>query len=387
MQRYLNLMISLALCLSATAPAGHAQKNIYVNPSLLHSPSMNTAQTKASYTGIINVLDSFFSSKNNTQEHNAYWLPDDFKRYKYPYQDLYKAEISYRLKDSLHFRPTLLEIIPVNDYSFLAKLAYMGQEPDGFSSLRFIYNIIVEREQDKYYLRKATSYYTREWKQYTQGTIRFVVSPGRQYNETEAKRMDSANKTFAGFLQQPVREVTYYSCVNSEELFRVKGFDYVPNMYFAVTGGQADADAGIVYAAINSEWYPHELAHIYVNQLPANAGGYLATEGLCTFLGGSLNMPLRAHVRAIQTYLAKNPEALLFPLLRTEKQITENTNSIYTLGGLIAEATYKQYGLTGLTDWLGVKDTDESITTFFREKFKRNNKTEIEAWLRSQVNR
>lgn len=387
MKWYLKLILLPAVCLCIVATASHAQKSIYVNPSLLHSPLMDNPQNKMAYTAVIAVLDSFFTSKNNSLEHNAHWLPDDFKRYKYPYQDLYRVEASYRLKDSLHFRPTLLEIIPAGDHSFLTKFAYMGQEPDGFSSLRFIYNIVVEQHKDRYYLRKATSCYTQAWKQYTEGNIRFIVSPGRHYNVTEAKRLDSVNSSFAKFLQLPVREVTYYSCVNSEELFRVKGFDYVPNMYFATTGGQADADAGIVYAAINSEWYPHELAHIYVNKLPANAGGYLATEGLCTFLGGSLNMPLRKHARAMKAYLEKDPEALLFPLLLTEKLVTENTSSVYTLGGLIAEATYSQYGLKGLTDWLKVTDSEQDIMAFFREKFKMNNQAEIEAWLRRQVNR
>lgn len=387
MQSSLKHFLLAAGCIYISMQAGNAQGNIFVNPSLLQHPRMGNASYKEACLKMITVLDSFFASKNRSLVHNDHWLADDFKQYQYPYRDLYQAELSHRLQDSMHFRPTLLELVPTEeDHAYLAKLAYMGNESDGFSSLRFICNIMVTKSGNRYYLSRATRYYTRHWKQYTQGSIRFVVSPGRSYNEAEARRLDSFNTSCAAFLKVPVKSMTYYSCVNSEELFRLKGFDYLPNMYFAATGGQADADAGLIYAAINSEWYPHELTHIYVNKLPANAGGYLATEGLCTFLGGSLNMPLLEHTRAIQRYITHNPEALLYPLLFREQQITENTSSIYTLGGLIAAATYARHGLPGLMDWLQVTDSEASVRAFFKEKFKISSTEAMEQWLRREVN-
>lgn len=388
MKSILKRFLLAASCLYISMQAGYAQGSMFVNPSLLHHPRMDNAAYREECMSMVAVLDSFFASKNRSLAHNDHWLPDDFKQYKYPYRELYQVELSHRLQDSLHFRPTLLELIPAEEeHAYLAKLAYMGKEADGFSSLRFICNIRVTKNEGRFYLSRATQYYTRQWKQYTQGSIRFVVSPGRSYNETEAQRLDSFNTGCAAFLKVPVKSMTYYSCVNSEELFRLKGFDYLPNMYFAATGGQADADARLIYAAINSEWYPHELTHIYVNKLPANAGGYLATEGLCTFLGGSLNIPLRQHARAIQTYITRNPETALYPLLFREQQITEHTSSIYTLGGLIAAATYARHGLPGLMDWLRVTDNEASVRAFFKEKFKISSTEAIEQWLRRELNK
>ena len=280
-----------------------------------------------------------------------------------------------------------MELIPDGTDTCLAKVALMGQEARGFSSLKFIYNILVTRQQQGFRLSRITDYHTRTWKNYTVGTIRFIVSPGRTYNPAEAQRLDSMNRHYASLLQLPVVQATYYSCTGSVEMFGVKGYDYIPNMYIAESGGQADAEAGILYSALNTEWYPHELVHLYVDKLAGDQGGYLAREGACTFLAGSLNLPLRTHAAALLAYSQTHPEQDLWHLLFNEKQVTETTSSVYGLGGVITAAVYDRYGLPGLRDWLHTGDSPAVVLSFLDQRFKTGNANGVSRWLQQQLQR
>lgn len=372
--------------LALYAATGAAGQSMYVNPSLYHNPRLVVTDT-ATVKALICTLDSFFRSKNESLTANAWWSAEDFRLYQQPYAELYQAEFSPRLQDSLHFRPTLLELLPAGPDAYLAKIAYLGQETDGFSSLRIIYNIQITKQDGRYCLSKVTGYQTRSWARHTAGSIDFIVSPGRTYNPAEAQRLDSLNQRYASLLQMPLVHATYYSCTDSREMFTIKGFDYIPNMYFADSGGQADAGAAIIYSAINSEWYPHELAHLYLNKIAGSKGGYLATEGACTFLGGSLNLSLQTHSKGLKAFVEAHPGTDLFALLLHETQVTATTSSTYTLGGIITAAVYEQYGVQGLKDWLQTGDEPQQLRSFFHEKFKLHTREAISHWLQQQLKR
>lgn len=373
--------------LTHAAPAiARAQQYIYSNPPLQYNPR-TAALDSADRAAILQAIDAFFATKNQSATANPWWLPADFTRYRFPYRDLYQAEHSPRLQDSLHFRPTLLELIPDGKDTCLAKVAFMGQEANGFSSLKFICNILVTRQQQGFRLSRATDYHTRNWKQYPTGTIRFIVSPTRTYNPAEAQRLDSMNRQYAAQLHLPVVQATYYSCTDGVEMFGVQGYDYLPNMYLATSGGQADADARILYSALNTEWYPHELVHLYVDKLAGDQGGYLAREGACTFLAGSLNLPLHTHAAALLAYSKTHPEQDLWHLLFNEKQVTKTTSSVYCLGGIIAAAVYDRYGLPGLQEWLHTGDSPDAVLSFLDQRFKTGTIAGASGWLQQQLQR
>ncbi|PSK89260.1 hypothetical protein [Taibaiella chishuiensis] len=379
-----RILFTMFTVLVAAGLTARAQQHLYCNPPVAYNPRTAMLDT-ADRTAILHAIDAFFATKNQSPSANAWWLAADFARYRFPYRDLYEAELSPRLQDSLHFRPTLLELIPAGTDTCLAKVAFMGQEAGGFSSLKFIYNILVTRQQQGFRLSRITDYHTRSWKRYTAGTIRFIVSPGRTYNPQEAQRLDSMNRHYAALLQLPVVQATYYSCTGSVEMFGVKGYDYVPNMYVAESGGQADADAHILYSALNTEWYPHELVHLYIDKLAGDQGGYLAKEGACTFLAGSLNLPLSRHAQALLAYSNAHPEQDLYDLLFNEKQVTGTTSSVYGLGGIIAAAVYDRYGLRGLQEWLQTGDSPAAVLQFLDQRFKTGDAAGVSAWLKKQL--
>ena len=351
MPRY--LLCSLMLLLQSIA---YGQRSVYINPSVTYHYQNDTATLNP----IIAVLDSFFTTKNNSYSENIYWDKADFATLHYPYLSLYRQEISYKLNDPMHYRPSVLEVLPAGEKNYLIKIAYAGQEKDGFSSLRFIYNIIASRTPEGYRLKNATPYLTRNWKRYDTKTIRFYISPIRKPDLKQANRLDSFNRSVAAFLQVPVEHVTYYSSENARTLFEAKGYDYIPNMYYDSLGGQCEPYANIVHSGMNSEWYPHELVHIYTQK---NFDGInkIADEGFCTFIGGSYNLPLDAHLKITKQYIITHPQARLDDLLFREQDIGPHTSSTYVLGGLICRLVYRKNGLTGLKEWLSVGNDEKKL--------------------------
>jgi hypothetical protein len=78
--------------------------------------------------------------------------------------------------------------------------------------------------------------------------------------------------------------LTYYSASTVEEFFNMQGFQYHPMMY-------ADSTGGVVYknnvlSANNSEYYPHEISHLYIRKAVPGINQFF-DEGLATYLGGS----------------------------------------------------------------------------------------------------
>jgi len=340
------------------------QNSIYVNPSV----SFKGDSTE--YINIINTLDAFFSSKNKSYTDNIYWKTEDIKRYKYPYLSLYNQEISYKLKDSLHYRPTIIEILKINEASsYLVKIAYLGCEKNKFATIRFIYNMIITKDMGGMYkLKRATDYVTKDWIKYSTKSIDFFINPFRKLNKSDAIRLDSFNASIAKFLNVSVEKITYYSCINAKTLFEVRGFDYIPNMYYDSFGGQCESYCNTVYSGMNAEWYPHELVHIYTNKYFPNVNK-VADEGFCTFMGGSYNLPLEYHLKIAKQYILKHPNEKLDDLLFNEKDIAEHTSSMYTLGGLICKMLYAKYGLDSIKEWLQVGNNEKKFYEVLKAKF------------------
>src|SRR5690606_31917920 len=111
-------------------------------------------------------------------------------------------------------------------------------------------------------------------------------------NENALSMHQFSNKIASLFSCDPI-PVTYYKFKNPIDLFQNIGIDYVINQFYASSGGFALQDTRTILAANNSEYYPHELCHIYTHPIrPADLLTTYADEGFVTYMVGSGELSL-----------------------------------------------------------------------------------------------
>lgn len=85
------------------------------------------------------------------------------------------------------------------------------------------------------------------------------------------------------FKTEPIPAI-YYSCRNPVELFEIRGYDYIMNMYLAKIGGSVYF-GNQIFSGRNREIYKHEIAHLYIGSHSPYIH-ILLNEGMATLWGG-----------------------------------------------------------------------------------------------------
>ena len=293
---------------------------------------------------IIETLSDFLKTKNSSFTENKNWLPSDFKKFIYPYLDIYNIENSRHGSD--FFRPTLMEIISTGKPSQkIVKIAFIGHhKATNENQLKSIYNLIANIQQEDVLFSKYLDYATQNWKTEIKESLIYKISPNKTINETEITYQQKDIKNICKFFQCEPISITYYSCVNPKELFEIKGFDYNPMMYIDKTGGLADF-GNIIFSGNNSEIYTHEIVHIYTNNLFPNINKFL-DEGIATYFAGSGKFDYKWHREKFDKFLIVNKDFDFREHIDPyERLYFEGETSIpYLTAALILERTKRVYG-------------------------------------------
>jgi hypothetical protein len=321
-------------------------------------------QTKSLNLEIIATLESFLNSKNNSLTENKYWLKTDFEKYIFPYIDIYNIEKSKLGND--FYKPTLMEIIDTGDEnSKILKIAFIGHHAEKNENLlKAIYNVIATKSNHEIILSRYLNLIYKEWFDLKIGKINYKISPKKSpnYDEIEKQKLDL--KSICEFFNTEELEITYFSCVNPKEVFEIKGFDYNPLMYVDKTGGLADY-GNIIFSGNNSEFYSHEIIHIYTSKLFPNKNNFL-DEGIAMYLAGSGKYDFHWHKMKMKAFLEKNPKLDLSAYFDIySRSYIENETSIpYMIAALICEKTITKYGKEKFFEFL---NSQEDIWTILNK--------------------
>lgn len=333
--KHLSLFL-LFLTLSCNSQNKSNHTPLSVSPAITTSPENQK---------IIAALKLFLASKNESLTANVYWDADDFKKHPYPYEGIFNIEQSKFGAD--FYRPTLMEIVPTpNNGRKAVKLAYVGHNSEtGENLVRTIYNLMANTSANgTVKFSSYLDYAVNGWERQTAGSVSYIVSPQKQFNRAQAKKQEDDIEMLCSFFGCKPIGITYYSCINAVELFRIKGFDYTPAMYYSENGGLAEP-GDIIFSANNSECYTHEIVHIYTHNLFPNCSKIL-DEGIATYLGGSGNNDYEWHKNKLKAYLQQNTvdfEAMVDnPYERL--YIDGDTPIPYVVGGLICEKIIRDFG-------------------------------------------
>ena len=290
----------------------------------------------------IKVLDSFLKTKNETPVENEHWANSDFEKYKYPFRDIFDIEVNDTIKN--FYQPQLLEIIETdNDKERLLKICFIGQVAKE-TFIRGIFNILaIQENSEDIKLKRPLDYFTRNWKQQTIGNVNYIFPPYKNLDMNEVERQKRVESKLIRYFDLEPISVTYYSSTNPEELFRIKGFDYNPMMYMSKDGGFAEGN--ILFSGNNSEFYAHELVHIYAQKKFPEIPGLL-DEGFAMLVGGSGVHEYDWHRKKLKEYLNEHPDFDIGKYVEPyEYKYIDNESSVpYMVGALICEIILRKYG-------------------------------------------
>jgi hypothetical protein len=127
------------------------------------------------------------------------------------------------------------------------------------------------------------------------------------------------------------------------------------------TGGAAFVQSKIIFGANDSEYYPHEVVHLYLYEYFPYANDIIE-EGLATYLGGSLELDYKKHLQTLKVHLKSHKVDVLKELLaESHYTLTDRTSLMYSVGALICDLAVKKCGKQGLITLLDSGKSNEDL--------------------------
>ena len=322
----------------------YAQTASYDTIHLSISPLVN--QQDSLNQKIIATLKLFLNSKDSSYTENKYWLKSDFEKYTDPYGDFEGMDAGRLGKH--YYQPSLMEIVETDKADRkIAKVAFIGHnEETNANIIRVIYNIVATRQDKNIVFSMYMDYVTKDWKKYKANNILYKISPCRTINLNDVTKQNKAENALCKFLNTEPVPITFYSCTSPKELFEILGFDYHPNMYVDTSGGWS-RPKNIVISANKSEYYMHEVTHIYLNKLFPSINPFF-NEGFATYVGGSGKYDYKWQKNKFLKFLNENPDFNFNEHLgdpRYEQLLYEHETPIpYLIAAIVCERTFRLYG-------------------------------------------
>lgn len=326
---------------------------------------------------IITTLEKFLSTKDSSWTGNEYWKKSDFKAYGHPYIDLIHHPASYS--------PTLLEIVDTDSATQkIVKLAYIfHSDIIHENQLANIYNIIANYKNGKIIFSSYLTYSTQNWKVLRKGSIFYKISPYKIISEDEMEEQQKDIQKLCHFFKTEPVPAIYYSCRNPVELFEIRGYDYIMNMYLAKIGGSVYF-GNQIFSGRNREIYKHEIAHVYIGSHSPYIH-ILLNEGMATLWGGLTLHDYAWHKQNLKKYILENLSTFqadeYFDTYNRTRAYGE-TQISYMVGALICERTLRLYGKNKLFELFGQKgDIYEIISVVGLNEKNLNEELQKEAML------
>ena len=335
--------------------------NIIIDKNVLNAEDENENE-------IIKLWSNYLNSGEYKNPTSIYW---DRSEYPIPDYFLWPVNIKNLKSRTPKVQCTVIGIYPVENNHYALKTSLTSIGAKGEIVLEAILSVFAKKINEKYVLVNSSQYHKVLWGGKQVGQINYYVHPNHKFDKQEADKMNAFNEKMAKLFNIPAISFDYFVSNYSREIVKLWGYDYMPKIYIpGQTGGVADISNGLVYAGNNSEYYPHELVHLYTNEVYPDGYHFWLNEGFATYLAGSGGYDLDWHIEKFKAYIIENPDFEIS--FKTLKGYIPNglhsTEFRYVIGGLICKKIYESNGMKALFDGLKNVRTDEELYQFIEEK-------------------
>ena len=329
---------------------------------------------------IISLWKNYLHSEPFEINNNPNWSEDDKNKYKS--YDLLKSEGF--LNPSIYAFQLDNKILSITKYEndYIIKSAFIYKEN---LDIYAIVNVVAKKNNGKYFLTNFQPIITQNWKTKTIGIITYHYFPEYSLDENKALKANLFLEEVCATFNLKKDNINYYICKDCDDIFKVKGFDYVITMGNGNECGFYDVENKIIYATqFAGENHQHELTHI-INEYFPNANPLVLT-GLSAYFGDEnahKGKPLIYHIKRVNDYLKLNTQIDLNEPYNFWK-LDEETNPQYVIGALLCNITIKKGGIDLLKRFLNNSKTEEDFLNFI-EKDLNIKKGKLNAFLRKEI--
>lgn len=329
---------------------------------------------------VLQCLDGFLQHKRAPADQNPFVHADYAKAEPGAFINFGYPEVENGEDD--FYKPTVLALLPVvKGQQYVIKIAYQGVTDDKQAKLSLIGTLLAQKKDGKFYIYNAYDYGTRNWNHKKVGSINYIYPD--KFDHAKARQMDKISHELARKFDTPVLNITYYRCDDIEQLLKMMGFDYIPNMYISMNGGFAQPWNNIVLAGNNSELYVHEVTHFYTDKKFA---GHIRimSEGYSTYTGGSGGLTLNQLAEQVKAYIIQNPQADLLKTYTDFVRMDESYIFTYAVSGLICRDVETHYGFDKIKELFKAHSDEEYFKTL--ENITGISKQQFPAYVKHLVN-
>lgn len=274
------------------------------------------------------------------------------------FQDIYQSHRYY-----LNYKPNLIALTKLSDKNVMAKIAFAAPDENDFTSVKGMYDFLIINTKKGLRLSSPFEYRLKDWEKLEVDGNIYYRPKGRAFNPVDISKMNIFNGELSEYFGTDKIAFHYYVGRDIVEVKRLQGIDFNAYMYSNDgLGGEAYPWYNFIFSGNNSEYYPHELVHIYTYHLFPDRHS-LTDEALAVYLGGALDKTFEDYMPALKDYLIENEVDLFaYAFLDMDKLITIKQKPIedLILAFLCYYAEY-EYGKETLFDIMNSGRTDEEL--------------------------
>ncbi|MBT8180509.1 MAG: hypothetical protein KJO53_02860 [Eudoraea sp.] len=287
---------------------------------------------------------------------SPYWSFDNMK---VPDEYLWAVGVQNLNSRKYKVQCKIIGVFPAENDHYSLKSAFTHIDSKGEIHLNTITSVYAKKFDGNYLLISSAEYYKSVLEHHKVGNINYYVHPFHEYNAEEATKMNEFNAFLAKEFDVEPLEIDYFVANNARDIVDVWGYEYVKRMYIPnQTGGVASIQNKLIYSGNNSEYYPHELVHLYTFEIFPKDYHFWIGEGIATFYGGSGGYSLDWHLEKLRVFLEENPDYDLSDIDKLDTEIPNGeykTDFRYVIGGFLIKKVYEKHGVEGLLDALQVE--------------------------------
>lgn len=335
----------------------------YINKSVANTDGENEK-------AIINLWQDYLESREYQRPDGRYW---SYESTPSPDQFLFRLQTFLSRPSDIKVQNNIIGIFPVaHDHYCLKTMLSSVNDTTGQVHLGYIITVYAKEIDGEFKLVNSPTYHRFIWEKRQVGNITYYIDPKHTFDDMQASKMNEFSQRIARAYELEPLAFDYFVSNHSRDIADLMGFEFMDTKYKPdQSGGMAETRSNTIYAGNNSEYYPHEVVHLYNHAKYPRQYHTWIDEGIATFYGGSGGYSLDWHLQKLQLFLSEEPDYELNDLDNLYADIPNGehmTDFRYVIGGLLARLIYEKYGMQGLFDALQVGVTDDDYFQLLNDK-------------------
>lgn len=322
------------------------------------------------YGTVYRLWYNYLHSNPDSLYDNPYWNANGKARYKYFDLLNHQGFLDPSLY-GLGLNADILSISKIDGttYDIRTMFYFIGKDTRKTQVIA-IAHVLARKQGNEFKLFNYLPYKTRNWLSKKVDNITYHYPRGYKFKIAKAMKLIAFQDSLTKAFNIKVRPINFYITNSFDDFQKIVGFDFMLSMGSQIgIRGNNDSRNGIIYSGGGGEYYPHELAGIYLNPLFPNANGELLA-GLIALYGGSFGHPLKYHYRRANRYLKLHPGINLSDFMSDFSFLDQKTSPVYVMGGLICQLVLAKGGIKELRRFLRLDTrTDAKLYSAIEREF------------------